>query len=322
MGEEEWGSGEREVLEDFIARTPGLLDIVVCRYGADDHEMSRDTVSATKTPTSSHAQSPLPTQKKLETTDGVIFSGTKGVSRRSVQVISSWMETLHVHGEDAYGVYENPSSSRPRKKRKVESQGVDRSHPQRVDIPPSLFAARSQESNEPSNNKKVAPNGEAPGKSEVAAPGSSSGFDTTTMMKFLTLGVYGSKWPTSLTAQGERETANGSKRTADPGGEKDISNRLGRKGQESANLPEAYFLVGLRGKVELGDEDETDDQDLEGDPPKGMRRQRDEWIRSRTIYVERLNSSTDVQISMQDYLLERVSVVVYIVRHIPSSLHF
>ena len=322
VGEEEWGSGEREVLEDFITRTPGLLDIVVCRYGVDDHEKYRDTVSATKAKSSSHLQSPLPTLKNLETTDGVIFSGIKAVSRRSVQVISSWMETLHVHGEDAYGVYGNPSSSRPRKKRKVEIQGADRPHPQKLEIPPSLFAARSHESSEPLNQKPVVPNGEATGKPGVANPESNSGFDTATMMKFLTLGVYGSKWSTSLTAQGDRGNANMSKRTGDPDGEKDVNHNLGRKGQEPTNLPEAYFLVGLRGKVESGDEHEIDDQDLEGDPPKGTRRQRDEWIRSRTIYVERLDTSTDVQMSIQNHVLERVSVVVYIVRHILSSLYF
>lgn len=37
VGEEEWGSGEREVLEDFIRRTSGLIDIVVSRFGAGEH---------------------------------------------------------------------------------------------------------------------------------------------------------------------------------------------------------------------------------------------------------------------------------------------
>ena len=32
-GEEEWGSGEREILEGFIERTGGLVDLVVSRFG-------------------------------------------------------------------------------------------------------------------------------------------------------------------------------------------------------------------------------------------------------------------------------------------------
>ena len=33
VGEEDWGSGEREVLEGFIGRTEGLVDLVVARFG-------------------------------------------------------------------------------------------------------------------------------------------------------------------------------------------------------------------------------------------------------------------------------------------------
>ncbi|KAG2418465.1 hypothetical protein HFD88_001566 [Aspergillus terreus] len=33
VGEEEWGSGEREVLEDFVSRTDGLVDLIVSRFG-------------------------------------------------------------------------------------------------------------------------------------------------------------------------------------------------------------------------------------------------------------------------------------------------
>ena len=33
VGEEEWGSGEREVLEHFQSRTEGLVDLMVSRFG-------------------------------------------------------------------------------------------------------------------------------------------------------------------------------------------------------------------------------------------------------------------------------------------------
>ncbi|KAK5104060.1 hypothetical protein LTS08_001944 [Lithohypha guttulata] len=112
VGEEEWGSGEREVLEGFIDRTEGLQDLVVGRYGLPP---------ATDRPASAHKNNLgmwLGTGNDPVAADGVIFSGKGLLSRRSLCTVSQWMEAIFKYGEDAYGVSENPSSRRrPRRKR-------------------------------------------------------------------------------------------------------------------------------------------------------------------------------------------------------------
>ena len=117
VGEEGWGSGEREVLEDFIDRTEGLRELVVGRYGL---------------PPKAERSQRLPDQKlewlgngnDVAAADGVIFSGKGLISRKSLRTVSQWMEAIFKYGEDAYGVSDNPSA-RPRAQRK--RQKTDRS---------------------------------------------------------------------------------------------------------------------------------------------------------------------------------------------------
>lgn len=128
VGEEGWGSGEREVLEDFASRTEGLLDLVVGRYG-DAPLTETDLQSSKYSKGANGTKEPDPWLGNAESSraqDGIIFSGIGGVSRRSLATISQWMESIFVHGESAYGVGENPAS-RPRhrkKTRKTRGPGV------------------------------------------------------------------------------------------------------------------------------------------------------------------------------------------------------
>lgn len=138
VGEEEWGSGEREVLEDFAGRTEGLIDLIVGRYGdppppqpgeqpniVDDDKstsmIAKDREVWLGKGESSRAQ------------DGIIFSGVERISKRSVITISQWIENIFVHGEAAYGVGENPASRPrgPRRRRKPESASL-RTHETRA----------------------------------------------------------------------------------------------------------------------------------------------------------------------------------------------
>ena len=122
VGEEEWGSGEREVLEDFAARTDGLVDLIVGRYG--------DASPATKGKDKKYAHMGKPSSAWLgngesaRAEDGIIFSGVGGISKPSLTTLSHWMNTIYVHGDGAYGVGENPSSHprHHRKRRKVDKE--------------------------------------------------------------------------------------------------------------------------------------------------------------------------------------------------------
>lgn len=107
VGEEEWGSGEREVLEDFVSRTDGLVDLIVSRFG----DSPTQAVARDNPPWLGFGAYP-------RSSDGVIFSGVGGISRPSVVRISQWMEWIYRYGDSAYGVGEDPTSPRRRKQRR------------------------------------------------------------------------------------------------------------------------------------------------------------------------------------------------------------
>ncbi|KAL9621068.1 MAG: hypothetical protein Q9160_004453 [Pyrenula sp. 1 TL-2023] len=113
VGEEEWGSAEREVLEGFVARTDGLLDLIVSRFGDAPKELPFARNESSTTP---HEQW-LGAEQSLKASDGVIFSGIGAISRVSLTTLSHWMEWIYKDGEKAYGVGENPTTA-PRIRRR------------------------------------------------------------------------------------------------------------------------------------------------------------------------------------------------------------
>lgn len=119
VGEEDWGSGEREVLEGFAARTEGLIDLLVGRYGDAPvpQQDGKDTRTLKESPMPPNPEPWLGNAECPRAQDGIIFSGIGGISRSSLITTSQWMESIYMHGDDAYGVGENPVS-RPRRRRK------------------------------------------------------------------------------------------------------------------------------------------------------------------------------------------------------------
>jgi hypothetical protein len=119
VGEEEWGSGEREVLEDFVLRTDGLQDLIVSRYGDAPAQVAVGPTAKPQPGKSSKLSPWLGTDADARSTDGVVFSGTGAISRRSLATVSQWMEAIFMSEEDAYGVGENPNNRHRPKRRKL-----------------------------------------------------------------------------------------------------------------------------------------------------------------------------------------------------------
>ncbi len=112
VGEEEWGSGEREVLEDVIRRTEGLEDVLVSRFGDPaSAEAVEETLGEEAVPWLGSARQPL-------ATDGIIFSGVGSLERHCIRDVSLWMRQIYTYGEYAYGVRDNPLRERRKRKRK------------------------------------------------------------------------------------------------------------------------------------------------------------------------------------------------------------
>ena len=252
VGEEEWGSGEREVLEDFIRRTEGLLNLVVGRFGDAPQANSKALDENDKLVAEKYLTDPwLGNGDAPRASDGVIFSGTGSIAHSSLATVSQWMEAIFKHGENAYGVGENPSS-RPRRRRNRTKPGrIDlngaaghnhqkppvEKHPRAkspgnkapglrrqaienaatpAGIPAPLVGnvERSPQQALVDADKKLSPKGSSPGDRKATTRGQedeSSYFDTETMTRWLKMG-YGTSW--TLAPTGFTKTAEG--RTEEP----------------------------------------------------------------------------------------------------------
>ena len=230
VGEEHWGSGEREVLEDFVSRTDGLMDLVVSRFGGTPAEQTEGERTG-NTKRALEQQYPwLGTDSDPRSSDGVIFSGMGALSRRSLATVSQWIEWIYKHGESAYGVGDNPSRHRRRRKRPPASgthlDNGSHSHRKHVpketvplhmgkphvlrreatersatgpNIPPPIVGAA--ESSLEMATPKVKLRDASPGPTgkhgqEAAGTDDTGLFATDKMMKILSLG-YGSSWTLS-----------------------------------------------------------------------------------------------------------------------------
>ena len=136
VGEEEWGSGEREVLEGFIGRTEGLIDVMVSRFG--DAETVRSLGNQAEEQDTWLGSGSLPSSS-----DGVIFSGVGAVTRPSLRNISAWMEWLYKYGQAAYGVQDNPHMPKRRRRRKASPHD----NSLRDTVPPKSAKERVPDSN-------------------------------------------------------------------------------------------------------------------------------------------------------------------------------
>ena len=216
VGEEDWGSGEREVLEDFVARTDGLVDLVVSRFGDAPLEPRSENVNDGGHVAPSKQKPWLATDTEPRPSDGVLFSGVGALSRRSLATISQWIEWVYRFGEEAYGVGESPTSRHRRKRRKLSpgnttvkntSSSQPRRNPPKTPrkiqkygttppgIPPPLVKVVEQSLDEATSKAEPYESTKEAPKESIGSQASedSSMLATDKMMSYLTLG-YGSAW--------------------------------------------------------------------------------------------------------------------------------
>ncbi|KAF3007750.1 hypothetical protein E8E13_010032 [Curvularia kusanoi] len=310
VGEEEWGSSERDVLEDFARRTEGLVDVVVSRFGEASPLQQTKGKQAAKVRFDAPAEPWLGCGGNVAARDGVVFSGVGGLSRASLRDVAHWAETIYHYGDHAYGIRDNPTADRRKRRRRnpnaptrqsdapaAKSTEEDNSQPhdsgtgEAPRIPPPIVKA--VESSLDKASKAV---DEAEGGSESVAqhePGSmlASLGDTETWIKYMTLG-YGTSWggkkqPTEEPAIApalqpvRREQSPEAMRYIEPTPDVDLVEEK-RKAQVQAEN-NGYFLIGLKGDMVGAD---MDDENDEGN-----------WnarIPLRTIYVEQVDKDTPI----------------------------
>jgi hypothetical protein len=307
VGEEEWGSGEREVLEDFVTRTEGLVDLVVSRFGDSPVQFNGSPAS-----TRSNDQGLwLGADNDPRPSDGVIFAGVGGLSRLSLAQVSQWMEWIYRFGDTTYGVGRDPTSLRRRKPKKQRGRPPPENQPSTPDrsftpgIPRPLVMAAPQPLQEvPEGNEAEV----EIGKNE------NPGFPTETVMKYLTLG-YGSAWsfsPKSATSTPPRSST--------PGQDGATSSTSTPKDHSSANPsqadvkprsnPSGRFVLGPRDDLETLDDLEEGSPVSETENGKPKTR-----IVQRTLHVHLANGSDTTQ--------KKLQAVIYVVGvPTPESLQF
>ncbi|CAN9274467.1 unnamed protein product [Alternaria alternata] len=307
VGEEEWGSSERDVLEDFARRTSGLVDVMVSRFGEASPLQQAKTSTDPKTLEVSELEPWIGVGRNAHAADGVVFSGLGAVSRKSLRDLSHWVETIYAHGEYAYGIRDNPTSDRRKRRRrnlKPESE-PEPSPPMRDErprppvsndgsdlppgIPPPIVKAVENSLDKAAaavdNNKSQATSTAPESQTMLSSLG-----DTETWMKYMTLG-YGTAWGgsgnKSVETSGsaapapapvpqpvrERTPSPAAMRYVDPTPDVDPAEEKIKQQIRLEN--DGYFLVGLKGDLQ---DLEVDDENGEGD-----------WnnrIPLRTIHVE------------------------------------
>jgi hypothetical protein len=272
VGEEEWGSSERDVLEDFARRTNGLVDVMVSRFGEASPLQQAKTSTDPTTLEVSELEPWIGAGKNVHAADGIVFSGLGAVSRKSLRDLSHWVETMYSHGEYAYGVRDNPTSDRKRRQRRKlkpppdlqpEESAPEPPRPTQTEIPrlassnpsstlppgipPSIVKAAENSldkaaaavENHASRGASPAPES----KSMIASLG-----DTETWMKLATLG-YGTAWGGKKTIGDSQSTVSALVPTTAP-----VSVPAPAPARERSPSPEAMRYIEPAPDVDLAEE--------------------------------------------------------------------
>ncbi|GJP98102.1 oligosaccharide biosynthesis protein Alg14 like family protein [Aspergillus niger] len=329
VGEEEWGSGEREVLEDFVARTDGLMDLIVSRFG--DPESSDKNPAANDRPgdllnTVDGEDRWLGSGACPRPADGVIFSGIGGVSRPSLLRISQWMESIYRYGADAYGVGEDPSSPRRRKRRRKHRSRLAGSDPTKQPVTDPRFVTPDRPFSPgipPPLVVGTAESPQAPQKSSSHTSGESSpvgsdrgndwmGFRTETFVKYLTLG-YGSSWGVSSGTASPHPRVEAIKREdrpMSPNKQTDLSTDAPGTIDGEAAQPDDGKKIQSHGKFLIGLRSDSDDQVgalQEGADPTDNQTSLSDNINHRRLHIQLSESSEQVSAGLTE-----LQAVVYV----------
>ncbi|KAL9102326.1 MAG: hypothetical protein Q9163_002506 [Psora crenata] len=329
VGEEEWGSGEREVLEGFIGKTDGLVDLMVSRFEPVP-EQTKDLAGPKKLPSKVYG-----TGDYMQPSDGLIFSGIGSLTRSSIRNVSAWVEWIAMYGADAYGIRDNPTSDRRQKRTRAgassgtytrERKKSEELSPPNKDLaststvpsPPSIPAPIVGR-NGPRRRSPGPPNNTANGPTKQPSNHSASTHDSngagSEIMKYLTLGIYGSSWGIPVNRPAVHQQVL-SVRVDD--GQK--SPKMDQADRIQEDVSDGYFLVGLLGDLEAeGTSDTESSKQNKSLTPKGNSDSNDfnDRVIMRYLHVDRMKSGSSIRLgdspgSRGKAYYDRLRVVVYV----------
>ena len=284
VGEEERGSGEREVLEGLVGRIEGLVDLVVSRFGdydadsAAEAEPAAAAAAASKTdPTQPPDDEWLGTGAEPAAEDGAIFLGTGALSRHSLKDLTHWMEDIYSFGENAYGVRESATSTRRTKTRRKSTAHKHTLGPVLLPPPPVTELARRAKQASPTRKPSSKTQEQRAGASSHAAGSAGATVqdepDSTGMAKYvdyLKMG-YGKYWSIGGTATAEsaeeQAAGTGAGDSAPASPDTAASGAPTPKEPPFQNESSGHYLIGLMGNIEgtagASEDDSVATEDLE-----------------------------------------------------------
>ncbi|KAK0116686.1 hypothetical protein ONS96_012538 [Cadophora gregata f. sp. sojae] len=334
VGEEERGSGEREVLEGFVGRIDGLVDVIVSKFGEADPAESEIVRHGKGVEKQEPVEPWLGSGNEPGSEDGAIFLGTGALSRKSLRDVSHWMEDLYRWGPYAYGVIDNPSSNRRAKKFRRKSPPKERLPSPDVKKSRQAYGlsirdnARNEHSGGQNSMTAVPPmpvteNDEAPSSpsstkrrptpkratSSITGSESDSNVKSSRFVQFLKLG-YGSHWSLGSTSHAEEgpecriaEVEEGTSKLSENQAKSDLP-KAGRTIESSPYATKdstGHFLIGLLGDIE-NDDDETSDVDPEDSQDHSLEDSNPRLLlRTLTVELEReedARKETDISIDL------------------------
>lgn len=269
VGEEERGSGEREVLEGLVDRVDGLVDLAVSKFGGDE-----DPDAEARGPTADERLPWLGSGQEPGPEDGAIFLGTGALSRRSLRDVVRWMEDLYTWGDHAYGVIESPTSLR-RRARKTKQSGptaVQKDQPRETVRPEAEPAQESRPTQAGPDNDLADKSADKSADKAQEPSGEEDEGALDKMVSYLKMG-YGTYWslpggkPHSDASAdpSSSETGDTSKKKPAP---VPADSRATMGPRESSLDAAGHFLIGLKGDIEESPDDtatQNDDDEDDGD---------------------------------------------------------
>ncbi|KAK4104173.1 hypothetical protein N658DRAFT_466151 [Parathielavia hyrcaniae] len=271
VGEEDRGSGEREVLEGLVGRVEGLVDLVVGRFGSaapgggGGVDVGKKGKGLARRGGGEEEGGWLGLGSEVGAEGGVVFLGVGALSRRSLWAVASWVEDIYMWGESAYGVVEVPagSPSRARKRRGAgkKAGAVSPSSVSTGKKDPAKAKPAAAELQPSGDIRATDRNASAPEELPETA-GAGGGVDK--MLSYLKLG-YGTYW--SLGTSSPATISDADDEPQQPEGSEDVESQKPLK-----DLDAGYFLVGL------------DERDAEIKQPDSA--EEEHLARQRTVTVE------------------------------------
>ena len=348
VGEEERGSGEREVLEGFIGRIDGLVDVTVSKFGDSDSPNELEVKTGKEARRQTTPTEPwLGCGNEPAAEDGAIFLGTGALSRKSLRDISHWMEDLYKWGPYAYGVVDNPTSNRrvkkqgarPRSRKKELSLEATQNSRKVYGISLRDKAPQSQSSVRQESMSTIPPTPideeDPPGKqssnehrpplkraqSSLASTDSESG-KTNKFVQYLKFG-YGTHWSLGgPSGRDEQRSEMPASVTPRNGGREASSNDAVSNNSASPEIPAylrddslGHYLIGLIGDIEEDDDGDPVDIDPESYMRYSKRTENDNkrlLLRTLTVELERevdARAETEISIDLGQNENDRVSSI-------------